>query len=225
VAGWPSFFWEYSHLVVHHGHLLEAGDWTLPRRREDGSFESIYRYSFCHWPWRTAIHFWQEFRPGGTASRLGGRALRELAIFLALWTLPFWLDPVMAICLWVLPHFFANVVIKGPGMYVQHVGCESPGPLSRYRQATTSIDRFFNLTMFNIGYHIEHHAHPGVHWSELPLLHRNLRQELINEGSHVLPSGYYRWATVFLGRPTGVREAAEEFARAQAPGYGPHRGC
>ena len=31
------------------------------------------------------------------------RAVKELAIFLVLWSIPFWIDPVMALCLWVLP--------------------------------------------------------------------------------------------------------------------------
>ena len=43
-GGWPSFYWNHAHVVVHHSNLLQQSDWTLPRRRADGSFESLYAY-------------------------------------------------------------------------------------------------------------------------------------------------------------------------------------
>lgn len=51
-GGWPSFFWEYCHVTIHHANLLTTEDWTLPKKRSDGSFESFQLYLFAHWPWR-----------------------------------------------------------------------------------------------------------------------------------------------------------------------------
>lgn len=38
-----------------------------------------------------------------------------------------------------------------------------------------------NLTMFNTGYHIEHHESARTHWSELPLLHEQMVHELAGQ--------------------------------------------
>ena len=93
-GGRPSFFWEYCHVTIHHAKLLSSADWTLPRRNLDGSFENFQKYLFAHWPWRASVHLWKDLtaRPG-----LRRKALLELAIFLALWSIPFWVDPVMAL--------------------------------------------------------------------------------------------------------------------------------
>ena len=87
-------------------------DWTLPKKHSDGSFENFQRYLFAHWPWRLTAHLSGDL----TARRsLRHKSLREMAIFLALWSIPFWIDPVMALWLWVLPHWIASCVRDGCG--------------------------------------------------------------------------------------------------------------
>lgn len=201
-GGWPDFFWSYAHLRIHHRHLLDTQDWTLPKQHDDGTWENFHVYCLVHWPWRYALHFYQEFRPGLKRPSLTRRALLEGGIFAALWSIPFWVDWQMALGLWVLPHWLANVAVMGPGMYVQHFGQERPGPEHNYRHSTTFVSRFFNRIMFNIGYHAEHHQHPAVHWSVLPDLHQQIKPELIAEQAHVVPFGYYR-AGYLVPRDTG----------------------
>jgi len=191
-GGWPEYFWWYAHVVVHHKRLLSQTDWTLPKKTSSGEWEHLIRYSLLHWPWRNIVHLWSEFRPSNAGWPKSRQALKELSIFLALWSIPFWIDVNMAIWLWVLPQWIGNVLVMGPGMYAQHAGCEEPGEHHDYRHSTTFVSRFFNLIMFNIGYHAEHHSHPGVHWSELPEFHESIKSQLIEEGAHVVPFGYYK---------------------------------
>jgi fatty acid desaturase len=194
-GAWPSFFWEYTH-TVHHANLLGNGDWTLPERNADGSFESFQRYVLAHWPWRYMVHLRKELISHPTLRR---KALSEFAIFAALWSIPFWIDPIMAIWLWVLPQWIANVWVMGPGMYVQHVGCVQKTAERPVGHSNIFLLKFFNMTMFNIGYHLEHHDNPKVHWSELPELHERLKKELIDGGAHVLPYGYYYASFLLAG--------------------------
>jgi hypothetical protein len=38
-GAWPSFFWEYCQVTIHHANLPATEDWTLPKKRSDGSFD------------------------------------------------------------------------------------------------------------------------------------------------------------------------------------------
>ena len=191
-GGWPSFFWAHSHTTVHHANLLADSDWTLPRHDGRGSFENPYRYAIAHWPWRYAPALWRDFRGGRGGPDVGRRATKELAIFLVLFSIPFWIDWKMAIGLWLLPAWIANAAVMAPGMYAQHAGCRRRTEAGPYTHSNEFINSFFNLTMFNIGYHIEHHDHPTVHWSSLPAFHERLKPDLIARRAHVVPYGYYR---------------------------------
>jgi hypothetical protein len=56
-----------------------------------------------------------------------------------------------------LPAYAAGLILCGLHGYYEH------------EQGTTShYGRLYNLLFFNDGYHVEHHARPGVHWSRLP---------------------------------------------------------
>jgi fatty acid desaturase len=210
-GGWPSFFWEYCHVTIHHAKLLTTDDWTLPKQNADGSFEDFRRYMFTHWPWRLVTRLWRDM----TARRsLHSKSLRELAIFLAFWSIPFWMDPVMAVWLWVLPHWIANALVMGSGMYVQHAGCVPKSFARPVSHSTVFMSKFFNLTMFNIGFHLEHHDHPRVHWSELPELHKRLKQDMIDGGAHVVPYGLYHATFLLAGDDARRKRFAE-----QALGY------
>lgn len=217
-GGWPAYYWYHAHVVVHHAHLLdEEHDWTLPRRRADGRFESVYAYVLCHWPWRYLPHLWRDFRASRGGPWVRGRAVKDGLVFLALWSIPWWLDPWMGLALWLFPQWIANAVIMGSGMYVQHA--QSAERLGRgHYHSNTFLSRFFNLTMFNIGYHVEHHEYPEVHWSALPRFHAKLRGRYLREGVHVVPYGYYHAAHV-VSRPFRGEQGYAEFVGAQARGY------
>jgi fatty acid desaturase len=210
-GGWPSFFWEYAHVTIHHAKLLTTDDWTLPKQNADGSFEDFRRYMFTHWPWRVMLHFWRDLIARRSLRR---KALGELAIFLALWSIPFWISPVMALWLWVLPHWIANALVMGSGMYVQHEGCVPKTSARPVSHSTVFVSKFFNLTMFNIGFHLEHHDHPRVHWSELPMLHERLKRDMINGGAHVVSYGLHHASFLLAGDDTRKKRFAE-----QASGY------
>jgi fatty acid desaturase len=220
-GGWPASFWQHSHVTIHHAHLLDPEiDWTLMRRGKDGRFENIYRYSLLHWPFRYAVGLWRDFR-GGRWGPIGGEATKELLIFLALYSIPFWIDWRMGLALWLFPSWLANAMVMGPGMYAQHADCERKSPAKPYGHSNTFTSKFFNLSMFNIGFHVEHHDHPMVHWSELPRLHEKMKSDLAEGGAHVVPYGYYR-AGQLLCRATFSKGAGEAW-RAQHPDFVPTR--
>lgn len=160
-GGWPAAYWHHLHVTVHHTYLLGERDWTVPRAQFPGTFrEQPVVPRLKTWPWRTALHFYRDIRDGRFDRR---RAGKELFWFAAIWSIPFWIDPVMALCLWVLPHCCANIVEHwDAACSCAACGCEAFPANPAAMHSNDFVLPFYNKTMFNIGYHAEHHDHPGV---------------------------------------------------------------
>jgi fatty acid desaturase len=75
------------------------------------------------------------------------------------------------------------VVVFGHGFnnYDQHKGCSLDTP---YNSANDRLSIFGKTIWLNIGYHIEHHMKPNLHWSQLPDLHQQIRQLIPPERLH-----------------------------------------
>jgi hypothetical protein len=82
--------------------------------------------------------------------------LGELVLVLALWT---------TIAL-VSPRGFVFVYL--PGWLLGLALCQLQGHFEHARGTTSHYGRIYNLLFFNDGYHVEHHARPGEHWTQLP---------------------------------------------------------
>jgi hypothetical protein len=64
------------------------------------------------------------------------------------------------------PVFFLTIYV--PGFAAGLCLCSLHGYYEHVRGTVSHYGRLYNLLFFNDGYHIEHHAHPGTHWTELP---------------------------------------------------------
>src|SRR5688572_24189938 len=64
------------------------------------------------------------------------------------------------------PHFFLTVWL--PGWLGGLMLCTLQGHFEHVRGTVSHYGSFYNFAFFNDGYHVEHHARPGLHWSQLP---------------------------------------------------------
>ena len=217
-AGWPAFAWRHAHLGVHHGGSLDREDWTIPRRRADGRMENALWYCLTNWPRRSILHL---LRDGFQGRIDGGRLanMGELSIFLALWCVPFLIDPWMGLGLWLFPQWVANSLVLGGQICAHYAGTvprSKERPVSHLNSFTSA---FYNRTTFNSGYQILHHDYEQMHWSALPDFHRRMRSRLVEHGAHVLPYGVHHAADLICSL-SGGKAMLREFTRSQADYYG-----
>jgi hypothetical protein len=77
----------------------------------------------------------------------------------------------LVLCLWttlamVDPRFFLRAYVPG---YALGLGlCALQGHYEHVSGVISHYGRLYNLLCFNDGFHAEHHAHPGIHWTQLP---------------------------------------------------------
>jgi hypothetical protein len=99
-----------------------------------------------------AHHAGRPWRP-----RLSRSLCVESALVLALWA---------ALLAWA-PAFFLTAYLPG---YVAGLGlCWLHGHYEHAGGTVSHRGMLYNLLFLNDGYHVEHHAHPGEHWTRLPL--------------------------------------------------------
>jgi hypothetical protein len=88
--------------------------------------------------------------------RLGGQAALEVALVLGLWA---------ALLAW-RPWFFLTVY--APAWVAGLCLCALHGHYEHARGTVSHYGILYNVLFFNDGYHAEHHARPGLHWTRLP---------------------------------------------------------
>ena len=166
-TGMPPYLITLHHNLGHHRHYLEPERDTLRWRRPDGSMRSLaeclYRNTVGHLTWTVRI------------GRRHPRLYRRLKVMTLLGALPLallaWLDPVATAIVFLGPMLLALANVARLG-YQQHAGLDLDDHLTASRNVES---RLYNRLTFNSGYHTAHHLRPGVHWSDLPALHREIR--------------------------------------------------
>ena len=99
--------------------------------------------------------------------------LLQYAAWIGSWVALLALDPLKTLAFVIVPQLFGLHWLLGAN-YLQHAHADG---LSRIDYAR-NFEGLVNPLLFNIGLHTAHHEHPRAHWSQLPLLHRQLRDRL-----------------------------------------------
>lgn len=169
-TGMPPYLITLHHNLGHHAHYLDPEQDTLRWKRPDGSVRSLAECLVHNF----AGHFTWTMRIG----RRFPKIYRKLKVWLVVSCLPLavflWLDPLRTSIVFLLPMAGALFNVARLG-YEQHAGLDLDDHLTASRNVES---RLYNLVTFNSGFHTAHHLKPGRHWSELPQLHREIRDEI-----------------------------------------------
>jgi hypothetical protein len=109
--------------------------------------------------------------------RVSGELMGQMLLVSLLWA---------ALAAWA-PAFFLSVYV--PGYLGGLTLCALHGYFEHAGGTTSYYGRLYNVLFFNDGYHIEHHANPGLHWTRLP----ERREALVRSSAYPAP---LRWIQV-----------------------------
>ena len=175
--GLPQIIYKYHHLNHH----------RYNNSLEDPSSTFLYGKNNQqeHWIWYSALSF---FRDGTQkawiiAVEKGESHIlySELAMAVGFWSffcLVSWKFFVFAyiplyLCQWFLAHV---------ENYYEHF--KASNPTNRYANSVSFYPRWYNLFMFNEGYHQEHHISPQEHWTKRPEVSEKYKEQMNAAGTY-----------------------------------------
>jgi len=83
----------------------------------------------------------------------------------------------------LFPVFFFGWFLAHMENYYEHFLASKPG--NRFGNSVTYPGRYYNIVMFNEGYHQEHHIEPSAHWSKRPAIRETYDQSLRDVDSYI----------------------------------------
>jgi beta-carotene hydroxylase len=199
VTGFPGFGWKYHHLMSHHQFPWTERDYSSPYRFDSASHPAspvtlrYYRLTYLPVFWcESVLCVLQRAKRAELIQFIAAVAVfagGHLALIAAYnpWT---WLITTFAAYAWCGRAL-------GMSNYFQHWACIVPDDPSAPFDAWTFTDVRYNRFSFNQGYHMLHHVHPSLHWSDLP-------------EAHARDASYTRPELIESGRFPGLRSQADQ---------------
>ncbi len=171
-TGVGPYTWVLHHNLGHHLNYLqqrsEKGDVDESRwMRVNGSVMGRTEYSIFLF----LKHHFDIYQVGKKHPRIYRNYLLMRIPLYSLVALLLWLNPVNGVILFVLLPM-ATLLHTCSATYEHHSGLETENHLLASRN---NLSKAYNLLSQNLGYHTAHHMRPGLHWSELPKYHEQIK--------------------------------------------------
>ena len=173
-AGIAPYGWVLHHNLGHHAHYLsqpphenpDESRWTRP----DGTQMGRLEYSID----LLLHHQLDIIRVGLQRPRVFRSFLWMQLPLLGLIAIGLWFRPLETTLVFLLPGFL-TLFHTIWATYEHHAGCPNTGHFDASRNRE---HWFYNALTGNLGFHTAHHLRPGLHWSRLPALHAEIRDQI-----------------------------------------------
>jgi len=170
----PPYAWVSYHNIGHHKdnvHMDQEKD--LFAWKVNGNRLSHIEYSLYH----TLKAYPHAFIGCKDKPTLRKKIIAGIAIHILLLCLLAYFDPINTFIVYFVPQiicFWGTMYAS----YWHHVDLE---PKNVYESCRNNLNRWYNLTTWNLGYHTAHHFSQGTHWSKLPELHKQIEHLIPKE--------------------------------------------
>ncbi len=153
------------HIGMHHpeNNLEDDRSSTLQFNRD--SFTGFLIY-FGNFLFIGVIELIDYFR-SKNRTKLLKKVIRGEFSFLLMSVLLAFISWQATLVVFLIPFIFIRFAMMS-GNWAQHAFIDLENPDNNYRNSITLINTSYNKRCFNDGYHIGHHLHPGMHWTDMP---------------------------------------------------------
>ncbi len=176
LQGHPTYAFAVAHNGNHHRHPQGPQDWARTDRFWGG--DSNHLAGWLWHPFAAGAALYPHFMRYLQRCHLHRRgvwrwACRHHLAIACMWLGVGWADAHKALVLVWLPQAIGLHCLLAAN-YFQHAHADGHSRFNHARNFTGGINRLH----FNIGYHLAHHEHPRVHWSQMPQVHTAMVQRL-----------------------------------------------
>jgi len=197
-VGVTSHAWVLHHSVGHHLNYLDQTKDESRWARADGSKMGELEYSIV----TTLTAYTRAWQVGAAYPKYRFTFAWMTVFTVAVAAGLVWYRPVPGLILFVLaPLFF--LFGTAWATYAHHAGRSTD---THFVASNNMLSRLYNLATGNLGFHTAHHYRPGVHWSKLPALHKEIESK-IPADAYVAPG--FPWWLAGDGIPEHARKARE----------------
>ncbi|MEZ4316408.1 MAG: fatty acid desaturase [Myxococcota bacterium] len=177
----PTSF-DAHHMWMHHAENNMKGDGscTLGYRRD--YFPHFLHY-FVRFFFFGYVHVTRYMLLRGRTRVLKKFYLGEFA-WLAMVSVALWVNWAAALLVFVIPLCLIRWFMMA-GNFAQHSFVDITDPDNPFKNSTCLTNTRYNHKAYNDGYHIVHHAKPGLHWTEMAKAYEDNIQEYVDNDSIV----------------------------------------
>ncbi len=154
------------HIGMHHpeNNLEEDRSSTLQFQRDN--FFDFLRY-FGNFLFIGVVELVEYFK-SKNRKKLLKKVIRGEFSYLLLSAALLFVNWQATLVVFLIPFVFIRFAMMS-GNWAQHAFIDAKNPENNYRNSITLINTAYNNRCFNDGYHIGHHLHPGMHWTDMPV--------------------------------------------------------
>ncbi len=188
----------YAHHVgMHHpeNNLEEDESSTMPFQRDSFLGFSKYIGKFMvRGTYDLAVYFFRRKR-----TWLGYKTIKGEIFFLALCVGLSFVSFKATLVVFIIPYFLYRL-IAFMGNWAQHGFVVASDPGNPYLNSVTCLNTSYNHKCWNDGYHISHHIHPAMHWTEHPDFFRKTLAEYEKQDAIVFDGIHFMHIFIYLVR-------------------------
>jgi len=166
-TGVTTNLWVLHHVLGHHHNFLDQTIDESRWKRGDGKVMGELEYSF-----KVALTaYYRGYQVGRNYPKVQKDFVVYGIVTFILLAILLWFKPLQGFFLFVLP-MLTGLWLTAWVTYDHHAGLDTQ---NEFEASYNNLNKWYNLFTGNLGYHTAHHHKQGVHWSQLPELHKKIQ--------------------------------------------------